>query len=241
MIRREGSLIKNYANENNEINLEKSKIFHFKKAIEVGSLASKFWGRRGAIIANLSIAIYLYGALCIKAVSSSQALSQGISFIVTGQTNGFSEWSVDLYYYCDIFFFIIVTFLALKNVQNTKIIQNIIAILRYLTTFLMILGALIYIGKRGGIADMRKIKFFEYSNFSGIFGNVVFAFLCHHSLPGILKPIKPETSIKKVLLSGYLCGCIIMYLVAISAIFAFGDLTASCINEYPCAISVIII
>lgn len=148
----------------NEINFEKSKIFHFEKIIEIGSLAHTFWGKKGAILpsifANLSIAIYLYEALCIKAVSSSQALSQGISFINTDKTTGFSEWSVGLYYDCDIIFFIIITFLALDNAQNAKIVQNIIAILRYLTGFLMILGALIYRGKRGGIADGGKINYF---------------------------------------------------------------------------------
>lgn len=211
--------------------------FTFKKTIEVGTMATKYWGKFGTFVVNISIAIYLYGALCIKAVSASQALSIGLAFIFTGSIKGFNDFAFNPYYICDIGFFIVVSFLALKNVQSTKWLQNIIAVLRYVTSFLMIIGALIYIGRRGGVAHGSDIKYFDMDSFASMFGNVVFAFLSHHSLPGILKPVKPEKSIKKVIFFGYICGCIIMYLVAITAVFAFGDLKNNC-DDFPCSLQV---
>lgn len=234
--RPENLLIKDSENESEE-NPKKEK-FRFYKTIEVGAMATNYWGKTGTIIVNISIAIYLYGALCIKAVSASQALSLGLAFIITGSTKGFDDLAFNPYYICDLGFFVIVSFLALKNVQSTKWIQNVIAVLRYLTSFLMIVGALIYIGRRGGIAHGSQIKYFDISSFASIFGNVVFAFLSHHSLPGIMKPVRPEASIKKVLFWGYVCGCLIMILVAITAVFAFGDLTNSCDDNFPCALQV---
>lgn len=201
-------------------------------------MATKFWGRTGTLIVNLAIAIYLYGALCIKAVSASQALSLGLAFIFTSKIDGFDDFPFNPYYICLIGFFIIVSLLALKNVQSTKWLQNIIAVLRYITSLLMIIGALIYIGRRGGVAHGSDIKYFDINNFAAIFGNVVFAFLSHHSLPGILKPIRPETSIKKVIFWGYVCGCIIMYMVALTAVLAFGDLTNKCEDSFPCSLQV---
>ena len=201
-------------------------------------MATKFWGRGGTLVVNLAIAIYLYGALCIKAVSASQALSLGLAFIFTSKIDGFNDFPFNPYYICLIGFFIIVSLLALKNVQSTKWLQNIIAVLRYITSLLMIIGALIYIGRRGGVAGGSDIKYFDISNFAAIFGNVVFAFLSHHSLPGILKPIRPETSIKKVIFWGYICGCMIMYMVALTAVLAFGDLTNKCEDSFPCALQV---
>lgn len=179
--------------------------------------------------------------MCIKAVSASQALSLGLAFIITGKTKGFDDLAFNPYYICDICFFVIVTFLALKNVQSTKWLQNIIAVLRYLTSFLMVIGALIYIGRRGGVASGSDIKYFDTSSFASIFGNVVFAFLSHHSLPGIMRPVRPEASIKKVLFWGYVCGCLIMFSVAITAVLAFGDLKNDCDKQFPCALQVFLI
>jgi len=201
-------------------------------------MATKYWGRVGTLIVNLAIAIYLYGALCIKAVSASQALSMGLAFIFTSKITGFDDFALNPYYICLICFFIVVSLLAMKNVQSTKWLQNVIAVLRYITAFLMVIGALIYIGRRGGVAHGSAIKYFEISNFASIFGNVVFAFLSHHSLPGILKPVRPENSIRKIIFWGYICGCFIMFMVAITAVFAFGDLTNRCEDGFPCSLQV---
>ena len=201
-------------------------------------MATKYWGKIGTFVVNLSIAIYLYGALCIKAVSASQALSIGLAFIITTRIEGFDDLAVSPYYICDICFFIVVSILALKNVQSTKWLQNVIMVLRFLNTLLMIIGALIYIGRRKGVASANDIKFFDMGDFASIFGNVVFAFLSHHSLPGILKPVRPEHSIKRIIFWGYLCGCLIMLMVAITAVLAFGDLKNDCKDHFPCTLQV---
>ena len=116
-------------------------------------------------------------------------------------------------------------------------IQNIIVILRFLTIFLLILGAIIAIIQRGEIANPNKITYYDFGYFSSLFGNVVFAFMMHHSIPGILKPVRPEKDVKKVVFYSYIFGCCLLFIVSITAVLAFGDLNNDC-SVFPCKIAV---
>jgi amino acid transporter len=84
-------------------------------------MSEVLWGRIGKIIVNLSIAIYLYGALCIKCVSAANALNTGFAFIIKGSTKGFDDLAFNPYYIFCIVFFAIVTFMSFRSVQNTKV------------------------------------------------------------------------------------------------------------------------
>jgi hypothetical protein len=40
------------------------------------------------------------------------------------------------------------------------------------------------------------MKLFDFSKFSELFGTAMLAFLMHHSIPQMLRPLKPDSDIK---------------------------------------------
>jgi hypothetical protein len=67
-----------------------------------------------------------------------------------------------------------------------------------------------------------KYKLFNFSQFGDLFSNTVFAYLMHHSLPGIVKNSKPETSLKKTNLFAYVCAYVSLTIISYTAVLAFG-------------------
>jgi amino acid permease len=55
------------------------------------------------------------------------------------------------------------------------------------------------------------------------FGVCVYAFMCHHSLPSIITPIRSKENFKKIITSAYICIVVFYFLLAYTGIFAFGD------------------
>lgn len=51
----------------------------------------------------------------------------------------------------------------------------------------MLIGAIVSIGYYG-ISD---IKYFDFHNFSNLFGATVFSYLIQHSIPSMLRPVDP--------------------------------------------------
>jgi len=71
--------------------------------------------------------------------------------------------------------------------------------------------------------------------FGFLVGNCMLSFMWHHSTPNIVRPIRPETSINKVLLLSNVLAYIITLIVTITAVIAYGNFTNSC-TSYPCKI-----
>ena len=42
-----------------------------------------------------------------------------------------------------------------------------------------------------GIASKSELKLFNFGEISNLFGGTVFIFICHHSISGIVYPIRP--------------------------------------------------
>lgn len=71
------------------------------------------------------------------------------------------------------------------------------------------------------------------------YGNVTFAFIYHHSVSGIIAPVRPQKDIKKMFLYSNIIGALFLFTEAILAWFAFSALTNDCAAEdahFPCAV-----
>lgn len=55
------------------------------------------------------------------------------------------------------------------------------------------------------------------------FGVCIYAFMCHHSLPSIITPIRNKEKFKHIIISAYLCIMVFYLLLSYTGIFAFGD------------------
>ncbi len=124
-----------------------------------------------------------------------------------------------------------VTF-CLSNVQKTLTLQRIIALLRFLVIGLMIYGASYYIVVDHDVN--RDVVMFDMDYFGFLIGNVVLSFMWHHCMPNVVRPIRPEKKIKKAIISANLVALLIFTAILGTAVIAFGGLTNSCEQGYPC-------
>lgn len=88
----------------------------------------------------------------------------------------------------------------------------------------MFIGAAIVIGYEGRL----EIVAWDFSGFAGLFSAAVLAYMSHHSLPGILRPVNPSTAIKTILNTGFIFGGLIFLFVPMTGMMAFPGLKQYC-------------
>ena len=112
----------------------------------------------------------------------------------------------------------------------------------------MCFGSVYYIEKTG----THEAPVFEWKHqikyLAQVFGNTTFAFIYHHSVSGIVAPVRPQNQIKKMFLYSNIIGMAFLATEALLAYFAFSSLTNFCIKpdnidakdfhpDYPCKVS----
>ena len=73
-----------------------------------------------------------------------------------------------------------------------------------------------------------------------MFGNTVFVFIYHHSIPGIIYPIRPQKSIKNMFMIANFTGALLLFIEGQLAWMAFSSLPNQCDADdvqFPCAVS----
>jgi hypothetical protein len=133
---------------------------------------------------------------------------------------------LDNYYFWLAIFFIFGAIFSFKSIEKTKVIQTTMIFVRFLSVFLMIIGAFIIMGQNGdikGLAPADGNAFFNIDYFGDIFSNPLFAFMIHHSMPGITKQLTELSQIQSFLNIGFLIAGISMLIIPITAVFAFGN------------------
>jgi hypothetical protein len=99
----------------------------------------------------------------------------------------------------------------------------------------MYAGTIYYIGK----GEAKSAPVFDFKNqithIGTVFGNTVFIFIYHHSISGIIYPIRPQTSLKKMFMISHIVGYLLLGILGLLAFFTFSGYTNSC-DTYPCAV-----
>ena len=135
---------------------------------------------------------YMYGAICLKYVSGAESFVSGISYTFWDQESEFETWcGFDPYYIGIILFGSLSIYFSFGNIENAKTLQMVTTILRFLVTLLMCSGSIYYIGRDGPrtapLFDLKK----QLPYLAEVFGNTTFAFIYHHSVSGIITPVRP--------------------------------------------------
>lgn len=77
------------------------------------------------------------------------------------------------------------------NIENSKTLQIVTGAMRFITIIFLYGGTIYYLGHDGvhaaPVFDSSKIL----NNIATVFGNTVFVFVFHHSISGIVTPIRP--------------------------------------------------
>lgn len=113
--------------------------------------------------------------------------------------------------------------LVFYNVQKTKLLQLVTTVMRWLAFITMITLAIIKINDNSKHSANQVPALVDVKNVPNFFGVCIYAFMCHHSLPSIITPMKRKENYKYIFVSVYLCVMIFYFLLSYTGVFAYGD------------------
>lgn len=68
-----------------------------------------------------------------------------------------------------------------------------------------------------------QVNLIDVERVPNFFGVCIYAFMCHHSLPSIITPMRRKENFKRIFVSAYLCIMVFYLLLSTTAVFAFGS------------------
>lgn len=206
--------------------------FEIVERVEMGQMASMFFNKVGVNLFYLCIIIYLYGDLAIYATAVPLSLVQ-VTCFSGNETCGSGStemndtqacWGnikrIDAYrIYLAVFTLLLGPF-TFFNVQKTKYLQISTSVMRWCAFIIMIVIALIRIGKGEGeghppLADVSGIR--------NLFGVCVYSFMCQHSLPSLITPVSSKKHITGLVLLDYILVLSFYSLLGFTAIYCFSS------------------
>ena len=114
------------------------------------------------------------------------------------------------------------------DIENSKYLQIFSAYTRVVVLGLMYIGTIYYLGADG----VQKAPVWDWetqkNSLATVFGNTVFVFIYHHSIPGIMYPIRPQESVGRMFLTSNVVASILLFAEGFLAYLAFSGLTNSC-------------
>eukprot|EP01029_Cantina_marsupialis_P031288 TRINITY_DN89432_c0_g2_i1.p1 TRINITY_DN89432_c0_g2~~TRINITY_DN89432_c0_g2_i1.p1 ORF type:complete len:496 (+),score=125.37 TRINITY_DN89432_c0_g2_i1:154-1488(+) len=198
------------------------------KRFEIGAIGEILFGQTVRRLIFAIMIIYTNGTLSVYSVLVPKALAS---------MSGSDILGIDAYHFYLAIFAIIVIPLSLGNFQNTKNLQIFIMAVRFVSVTLMVYCALYFIFGDDEGTSWEHVKKVEPSGLSWLFGNCVFSAMIHHSVPGLVSPIRPQAHMKRSIFRGYSLGLIVYLVLCSSAMFAFGNIVnPKCIHSDACTV-----
>ncbi|EGC28464.1 hypothetical protein DICPUDRAFT_160120 [Dictyostelium purpureum] len=201
--------------------------FEIKERIEVGQMSKIYFGPIGYKLFYAALVVYLFGDLSIYAATVPKSLATvSGSFSIgklhlTSSENGLHGTA---YYFFLFLFACFAAPLSLFNFQKTKYLQILTLFTRNFAFFLMIILSIIFVAKGNG-STIKDVKIFDISNLPVMFGVSIYSFMCHHSLPSILTPIRKKNKLPLLMGLDFILIFAAYATLCISSLFAFGNVT----------------
>ncbi|VDK52028.1 unnamed protein product [Anisakis simplex] len=222
-------------------------MYKIQERVEMSTMARLFIGKYGLLFFNTIMTVYLFGDLVVytAAVPKSimnvicdaeimndaafhalkfHCLSQSVNgTTANGQNECHEHWPewlqrITVYRMAIFVFVCFVTPLVLVGVQRTKFLQLSTSICRWTAFIVMIVLACLQLAKEG---SPRIPQTYNIHGFGSLFGTTVYAFMCHHSLPSIVTPMKSKSHIFIYLGLVYALVLAFYLALAVSGTFAF--------------------
>ncbi|XP_076440935.1 transmembrane protein 104-like [Babylonia areolata] len=209
--------------------------FEITQRVELGKMAKMFFGKAGVLLFNICIIVYLYGDLSIYAVAVPKSLRDVACTYSGGANSSFNQtvgdgdkcWETsglsrdNVYRIFVTVFFLLLGGFVFFNVQKTKYLQIATTLARWLAFGLMIVLAVIQLAEGKGqghplVGDLSGVP--------NLFGVCVYSFMCHHSLPSLVTPIRNKSRLTMVLGGDYLLILVFYAILSFTGIFTFSKL-----------------
>ncbi|XP_053607117.1 transmembrane protein 104 homolog [Plodia interpunctella] len=215
-----------------------SRYYSLDRRVELGEMADLFLNKTGRTMFYVTLCVYLYGDLSIYAAAVAKSVmdvvcSSGPHNLTTMDsadwdmlpcfnTTGPTEYTrLQCYRVALLTFVGAVGPFVFFNVQKTKYLQLFTSGMRWLAFAIMIsiaIHLLISDGPQG------HPPAFDVTGLPTLFGACVYSFMCHHSLPGLISPIRGKRKLGCHLALDYGLISIFYLLLAYTGAFAFAHL-----------------
>lgn len=83
--------------------------------------------------------------------------------------------------------------------------------MRFVVITMMYFGTVFYLVKDGPNEQPVFNWSTQLNSLATVFGNTVFIFIYHHSVPGIIYPIRPQSKIKSMFLIANIVGALLLF------------------------------
>ncbi|XP_054615899.1 transmembrane protein 104 [Dunckerocampus dactyliophorus] len=202
--------------------------FDIAERVEMGQMASMFFNKVGVNMFYICIIVYLYGDLAIYAAAVPISLMEvacgnhscsagGVKYNDTDPCWG-SVSRKDAYRVFLSVFTVLLGPFTFFNAQKTKYLQILTSLMRWIAFTMMIILALIRIGKGAGEG---RPPVASLSGVPNLFGVCVYSFMCQHSLPSLITPISDKKRVGVLVLADYVLILGFYVLLSFTAIFCF--------------------
>jgi amino acid permease len=112
--------------------------------------------------------------------------------------------------------------LVFYNIQKTKLLQLLTTLMRWLAFIAMISLAFRKVLDNERKHTPAEVQYVNVAGVPNFFGVCIYAFMCHHSLPSIITPMRNKESYKTVFTLVYSCIMVFYLLLSYTGVFAFG-------------------
>lgn len=76
----------------------------------------------------------------------------------------------------------------------------------------------------------------DMSHASNLFANTLFVFIAHHSIAGIVKPVRPQTAVYGTIFNSFAIGSTILLIESILSAMAFTRIENTDVDQFPVVI-----
>ena len=200
----------------------KSSPFYIRQKLEIGTLADDFLAPWLKYTLYVVLVIYMYGAMCLKYVAGAESFVEGLSFSIWGDSEQMNHelGGFDPYYLGLIVFGTLSLSFCFGNIENSKYLQIVATSLRFLAVILMT-GGSVYSIAHYGVTPKSEMTWFNFGELDIAIGNIIFIFICHHSISGIVYPVRPQKHVPIMFKYSFLIGAIFLLAEALLAAIAF--------------------
>uniref|UniRef100_A0A0K0E670 Aa_trans domain-containing protein n=1 Tax=Strongyloides stercoralis TaxID=6248 RepID=A0A0K0E670_STRER len=221
--------VENSNNDNDENRSSQNEMYSYNivEKVEVSEMSNLIQNRFGVFFCYLSLTIYLFGDLAIYSTTVPKSLMN----VICGSVNITVATSVDapcynhwpsfftrfvVYRICVLLFIAFCVPMVIIGITKTKYIQLSTSISRWTAFSLMIVLASIQLMKEG---PQGKPPAFDWNNFGNLFGVSVYSFMCHHSIPSLITPMRNKSNLYRNLFIIYIV--VLGFYVTLSTTGAF--------------------
>ncbi|CAM4927251.1 unnamed protein product [Rotaria socialis] len=208
--------------------------FDIIEKIEMGEMADMFLNKLGLVVFYFCISLYLFGDLAIYGSAVPKSIRDVIctyepvncNTSITSNDLCWESSKLTRHHVYQIFvvvFFWTLGLFVFGNAQKTKFLQMVTTLCRWSAFLSMIILCIIHLAKRSSSQHPDPIRpvIFHFRSLPPLFGICVYSFMCHHSIPSIISPIRSKNKLSYLFAYDYICITLFYLLLSLTAVFTF--------------------